>query len=414
MSTPGSAAGNLQQLPQEDNPLAAGRRSTLLGAMFLMATAAIGPGFITQTTTFTVQLGASFAFAILISVVFDIAAQMNTWRVIGVSGQRVQDLGNAVLPGVGYFLAALVVLGGLVFNVGNIAGGGLAFNAMLGIDHKLGAALSGVLAIAVFLSRKAGVAIDRLVVVLGLAMIALTGYVALVSQPPVGEVLKHSVLPESIDFFVVLTLIGGTVGGYMTYAGGHRLLDSGISGVENLREISRASVTGIVITGVIRWLLFLAIFGVISGGAVLSETNPSADAFEAAAGEFGLRLFGIVLWAAVITSVIGSAYTSVSFLTSLSSTIAKRRVWVIVFFIAFCTVVFLLLGRPPVTLLIFAGAFNGMILPVGFSVILWVAARRRDMLRGYRYPKWLLSIGLLAWLMSLFLGYASIRTLFGL
>ena len=32
-------------------------RSALLGAMFLMATSAIGPGFITQTTNFTVQLG---------------------------------------------------------------------------------------------------------------------------------------------------------------------------------------------------------------------------------------------------------------------------------------------------------------------------------------------------------------------
>ena len=41
------------------------RRTALLGAMFLMATSAIGPGFITQTTEFTVRIGASFAFAIL-------------------------------------------------------------------------------------------------------------------------------------------------------------------------------------------------------------------------------------------------------------------------------------------------------------------------------------------------------------
>lgn len=34
-----------------------------MSSMFLMATSAIGPGFITQTTNFTVQLGAAFAFA---------------------------------------------------------------------------------------------------------------------------------------------------------------------------------------------------------------------------------------------------------------------------------------------------------------------------------------------------------------
>src|SRR5215218_6174795 len=81
------------------------RRSALLGAMFLMATSAIGPGFITQTAAFTVQLGAAFAFAILVSILVDIAVQTNVWRVIGISGMRAQELGNKVLPGIGWFLA---------------------------------------------------------------------------------------------------------------------------------------------------------------------------------------------------------------------------------------------------------------------------------------------------------------------
>jgi UPF0271 protein len=49
-----------------------------------------------------------------------------------------------------------------------------------------------------------------------------------------------------------------------------------------------------------------------------------------------------------------------------------------------------LVGAAPVTLLVFAGAFNGLILPIGFTVVLWVAWRRRDLLGGYRYPAWLL------------------------
>ena len=65
-------------------------RVPLLGAMFLMATSAIGPGFITQTTQFTVKLGAAFAFAIVVSVLVDVAIQLNVWRVIGVSGLRAQ------------------------------------------------------------------------------------------------------------------------------------------------------------------------------------------------------------------------------------------------------------------------------------------------------------------------------------
>ncbi len=42
------------------------------GCRLLMATSAIGPGFLTQTATFTNTLAASFGFVILISIILDI------------------------------------------------------------------------------------------------------------------------------------------------------------------------------------------------------------------------------------------------------------------------------------------------------------------------------------------------------
>ena len=97
----------------------------LLGAVFLMATSAIGPGFITQTTKFTDTLKASFGFVILISVLMDIGAQLNIWRIVSVSKSYAQDLANKVVPGSGYILSVLIILGGIAFNIGNIAGAGL-------------------------------------------------------------------------------------------------------------------------------------------------------------------------------------------------------------------------------------------------------------------------------------------------
>ncbi|GAB7192381.1 divalent metal cation transporter [Kineococcus sp. NUM-3379] len=378
--------------------------------MFLMATSAIGPGFITQTTTFTVQLGAAFAFAILVSILVDIALQLNVWRVIGVSGLRAQELGNRVLPGLGWALTALVVVGGLVFNIGNVAGAGLGLDALLGLDPRWGAALSALLAIAVFLSRSAGVALDRIVVVLGIVMIAMTAYVAVVSSPPVGEALRNTVAPETVSFLAITTLIGGTVGGYITYAGAHRLVDAGVTGRENVAEITRGSVTGIVITAVMRTLLFLAVLGVVAGGASLAADNPAASAFQSAAGEVGLRVFGVILWAAALTSVIGASYTSVSFLTT-SSTSPRTRSALTVLFIVASTAFFLLAGAAPVSLLVFAGAFNGMVLPLGLVVVLWVGLRRSDLLGGYRYPRWLIGIGIAAWLVTLYLAYRSLSAL---
>lgn len=388
----------------------ASTRSTLLGAMFLMATSAIGPGFITQTTAFTVQLGAAFAFAIAVSILIDIALQLNVWRVIGVTGRRAQELGNLVAPGLGWVMAALLLVGGFVFNVGNVAGSGLGADAMLGLDPRIGGALSAAVAIGIFLSKRAGVAMDRIVVVLGAVMITLTGYVAVSSGPPVGQALKNVVLPEQVSFLAITTLIGGTIGGYIVYAGAHRLLDSGISGPENVKAITRGSVTGILITGVMRVVLFLAILGVVTAGAALDPERQAASAFEQAAGAVGLRVFGIVLWAAAITSVIGASYTTVSFVTSRTATSERTRSLLVVGFIAATTAIFLALGSaPPQQLLIFAGAFNGLLLPIGIGVLLWVAWRRADLFDGYRYPRWLAAIGTIAWLVTLFLAVRSVQ-----
>ena len=386
------------------------RRTALLGAMFLMATSAIGPGFITQTTVFTAQIGAAFAFAILASILIDIAVQMNVWRVIGVTGLRAQELGNKVLPGVGWFLSGLVFLGGVVFNIGNIAGTGLGANAMMGVDPKIGGAVSAAVAILIFISKKAGMALDRIVVLLGAVMILLMIYVAIVAAPPLGEALKNTFLPETVDFLIITTLVGGTVGGYITYAGAHRMLDSGATGIRHVKEITRSSILGILTTGLMRVLLFLAILGVVAGGTVLSSNNMAAEAFGAAAGEIGLRMFGVVLWAAAITSVIGAAFTSVSFITS-SRTPERKRNLITVAFIAGCAIVYIFLGQAPQQLLIFAGAFNGLILPVGFAVLLWVAWRRRDLMHGYVYPKWLLLVGAAAWILTVFLGWTSVMGL---
>ena len=379
--------------------------------MFLMATSAIGPGFITQTTAFTAQLAAAFAFAIAVSILFDIAIQLNVWRVIGIAGRRAQDLANGVLPGSGYILAALDVLGGLVFNIGNVAGTALGLDAIFGLDVRLGAAISSGVAICIFLVRQAGVAMDRVVVLLGVVMIGLTTFVAIKTKPPVAEALRQTVAPDEVSFLVITTLIGGTVGGYIVYAGAHRLVDNGIKGQEFVPQITRSSITGVLITGLMRVLLFLAILGVVAGGKKLDELNPAGSAFEHALGTTGEIVFGVILWSAAITSVIGASYTSTSFLKVLGAWVTRWERWVVCGFILVSTLIFVVAKTTPVKLLIFAGGFNGLILPFGLGIVLWIAARRRDLMGGYRYPGWLLVIGIVAWVLTIYLGYNSLTGL---
>src|SRR6266496_4219068 len=169
------------------------KNSAILGAAFLMATSAIGPGFLTQTTKFTEELVASFGFVILISILLAIGAQLKIWRIVTVSENRAQDLSNKLLPGLGFFLASLIAFGGLIFNIGNIAGCGLGINVLTGADARYGAIISCLIALGIFWYREAGKLMDSFAKLLGLLMIGLTVYIAFISHPPVGEALYRTV-----------------------------------------------------------------------------------------------------------------------------------------------------------------------------------------------------------------------------
>ncbi|MFE1242902.1 NRAMP family divalent metal transporter [Fictibacillus sp. NPDC058756] len=369
------------------------KASILLGAAFLMATSAIGPGFLTQTTHFTSILAASFGFVILTSIIIDIGAQMNVWRIIAVSEKRAQDIANDVLPGLGFFLAVLIVMGGLAFNIGNVAGAGLGLNVLFGVSAKTGAILSGIIAILVFVVREAGKAMDRFTQVAGFVMIGLTVYVMFTAQPPVGEAVVKTFIPDTIDVLAIVTLVGGTVGGYITFAGAHRLLDAGIKGQENLREVTRSSVSAIGIASIMRIFLFLAALGIVAQGLTLDPDNPPASVFQLAAGNIGYKMFGVVMWAAAITSVVGAAYTSVSFIRTFSPALEKYHKWIIIGFIAVSTLVFAVVGQP-VKILILVGSLNGLILPISLGVML-IAAYKPKIVGDYKHPMWMTIFGVL-------------------
>ena len=391
MDSPSDIVEVAPVIESEQQPARESLRSVLLGAAFLMATSAIGPGFLTQTAVFTAQLGASFGFAILVSVLFDLGAQLNIWRVIAIADARAQVIADRLLPGLGVVLAALVSLGGLAFNIGNIAGAGLGINAMLGLGIIPGALLSAVIGVALFLSREAGRAMDRFAQLLGFLMVGLTLYVAIASRPPLAEAALRTVAPSRLDVLSIITIVGGTVGGYITFAGAHRLLDAGVAGAGAVRRVTQSATTGILVASLMRVVLFLAALGVVSHGLQLDRANPPASVFRLATGEIGYRIFGVVMWSAAITSVIGSAYTSVSFLRSFSTAIDRHWTWAIIAFIALSTVIFVIVGRPVRTLIV-VGALNGFILPISLGVML-VAAYRRSIVGSYRHPAFLTVAG---------------------
>ena len=389
-------------------------RGALIGAAFLMATSAIGPGFLTQTAMFTGSLGPSFGFVILVSLIMSAIAQLNIWRVLCYSGLRGQDVANSLLKGLGFFLAALIALGGLAFNIGNVGGGALGFNALLGIPDTAGCIITGLLAVVIFLSRQAKSIVDQVVKYLGAVMVVVILAVAILTKPPVGEAVKNTFLPSADMgslFPAVLTLLGGTVGGYITFAGAHRLIDAGMTGKGSMKEVNRSSVLGICIAAVFRVLLFLAVLGVVSrfagidlmdpsknaaiGGVAEYSgiSNPAAYAFKVGAGELAYRFAGLVILAASVTSVIGAAYTSVSFLRSFHPSIEKNENHWIIGFISVSTLVMAALG---------------------LGVCLAASGNKKIMGEEYRHPLLLLVLGVIVVLVAAYVGITSLGNLVNL
>ncbi|WP_293009580.1 MULTISPECIES: NRAMP family divalent metal transporter [unclassified Oscillibacter] len=393
-------------------------KSVLLGAAFLMATSAIGPGFLTQTSKFTAQYGPALILIILLAILMDITAQMNIWSIVSVSKMRAQDVANKVLPGLGVVLAVLVAFGGLAFNVGNVGGVALGFNAMFGLNEKAGAVIAGCLGIIIFVNKNAKTIMDKVATILAAIILVTVLVVAVISQPPLGVVAssltKFNEIPSM--FVALTTLLGGSCGGYIAFSGAHRLLDAGISGPENVSHVRKSVLQGCGTSGTVRILLFLAVLGTCMIGpqwnaanadTIINASNPAAEAFRLSAGNLGYRLFGLCLFSAGVSSVVGAAFTSVSFLKTLHPFINKYERQFVVGFITFSSLMMVLVGNAA-QLLIVAGAFNGLILPISLGVMLLACRNKKIVGEEYKHPTWMIVLGVIVVCISLYAGVKAV------
>ncbi|MGR5192645.1 NRAMP family divalent metal transporter [Vibrio rotiferianus] len=367
------------------------QKKAILSVAFLMATTSVGPGFLTQTAVFTNIYKIDMAFPVFASMFITFGIVMNLWRIVGVSGMRIQDIANKVAPGMGYVVGILLALGAVAFNFGNVSGSALGINVLTGVDTTWGALFTGIVGCLLFVVHNASKRMDQMARYLGLFMIILIAYVAMTSLPPVGETLSAAVMPTDVGSLLLptLTIVGGAVGGY--YTGAQRLVDIGLQGKDNVPAIKTAAWAGISIAVVIRILLFMAVFGVIATGATLNSANPAADAFRQGAGEVGYFIFGLVLFVASITSVVGNSYMAISLIKTLFPVVARNeKAWCVGFIII--TSLGTVTMNMPILLLMLAGLVNSIILPIVLGMVL-VATRRKDIVGDYKHPAYLTLTG---------------------
>lgn len=400
-----------QKIKEKDKKV---KLSIRVGAAFIMAASATGPGFMTQASKFTQDFGANLILAILVSILFNIGIQLNVGRVIGVSGMRGQDVANKVVHGWGYLLTFFIIFGGLIFNIGNIGGAALGLQVLTGMSIKLSSIICGIIGILIFTSRSGINLIDKMTKYLGIIMIMIVIYTVSTNNPPIQETINCIMYPENIKplIFPMLTLLGGSVGGYITFVGGHRLIDSGVTGRENIKEIDKSILSGIGIVSMIRILFFLAVLGVVDMGIKLDPLNPAASAFRYGTGELGYKFFGILLCCAGIAATIAATYTSASFLQSLKFMNKKMKTYFSVAFIIISTLIMILVGQPA-NLLVVAGTINGLLLPMILLTIL-VAAKYNKIIGDYKHPLWLYIFGIVSLVTLTYSSFQSLKDVLSL
>ncbi len=377
------------------------------GAAFITANSVMGPGFLIQTSVFTEKLLYSFFFGILFATIVSIIVQLNIWKIITVSGLRVQDLANHLLKNSGYPLSLLVIFGGLAFNIANVSGSGLALNVLFGIDFRIGAAITAMLIIILFLLGNIGKMLDKVATLLGIIKISLVSFIAYKAQPPILKTFETGFSTQSMNAEAIFTIIGGTVGGYICFAGAHRLIDGKVYGLDVQKKITTSSLSSMFIAAFMRYIFYFAVLGVVVLGFQLDKDNPAKTVFSVVGGQLGLTLFGVLLWLASISTILAASYTSISFCKTWHPSLQKNEKWLIIGFILLSSFIFVLIGKPKF-LLILAGKINAFILPILLSVVLG-AALKKDLVKNYQHSKWLMLGG---WFIVIILFTLGIITVF--
>ena len=351
-----------------------------------MATSAIGPGFLTQTVVFTATLGASFGFAILVSVLFDLgpSSPSGAWWSPRASGP---DPGR---PGAARLGQAAHRAGGhrrtRAFNIGNVAGAGLGLDALLGLDPRLGAALCAVIAIGIFLVKEAGRAMDRFAQLMGGVMVVLAVYVAVAAAPAAGRSADPHRRAHPARRAVHRHHRGRHRGRLHHLRRSAPAARCGNRGQGSIGSATRSAILGIGVASLMRVVLFLAALGVVSQGLRLDPANPPASVFQHAAGSAGLPAVrrGHVGGGDHLGGGLGLhlGLVRADLLPPARRADPRSTSAMIVAFIVISTAIFLAIGRP-VTILIAVGALNAFVLPIGLGAML-LASRRADLMQGYR------------------------------
>jgi NRAMP (natural resistance-associated macrophage protein)-like metal ion transporter len=397
-----------------------------IGPGTLVAAAFIGPGTVTLCTIAGVNFGFNLLWAMLLSIIATIVLQEMAAR-LGIIAQK--GLSEVIreeikVPFLKQFITLLIlsaiVIGNASYEAGNISGGILGLETILGeISYNIGELSINFLSIAIgviaFVLLYIGnyKFLEKALVTLVLLMSFSFVVTAIITQPNIAQVLNGLFVPKFPEksLLTIIGLIGTTVVPYNLFLHAS-LVKERWSQKDDLRLAKKDTIVSIILGG----LVSIAI--IISAASIPSkDILNAADLAKGLAplyGEFAKYFLALGLFAAGITSAItaplAAAYVAKGCLGFKGGLQSKwfRLVWMIILFLG---VLFSSIGIKPIEIIKFAQIANGMLLPIIAGILLWIM-NKKNVLGTHVNSKTQNIIGFIILLVSIFLGAKGILKVF--
>jgi manganese transport protein len=393
-----------------------------IGPGTLVAAAFIGPGTVTLCTLAGVNFGFNLLWAMLLSIIATIVLQEMAARLGIISQKGLSEVIREEIKApflkqcITILILSAVVVGNASYEAGNISGGILGLESVLGkysmaigtISINLMSLLIGFIAFTLlyignykFLEK----ALISLVLLMSVSFIA----TAILTKPNLLEVLNGMFVPRFPErsILTIIGLVGTTVVPYNLFLHAS-LVKERWHKKEDVSFARKDTIISIILGG----LVSMAI--IISAAAIkTTDISNAADLAKGLAplyGDFATYFMALGLFAAGITSAItaplAAAYVAKGCLGWSGGLKSKkfRFVW---FAILFLGVLFSSIGIKPIEIIKFAQVANGILLPIIAGILLWIV-NKKSVLGNFVNSKIQNILGFFILVIAIFLGVKGI------
>lgn len=353
----------------------------------LVAAAFIGPGTVTLCTLAGVGYGYALLWAMLLSVIATIVLQEMAARLGIISQKGLSEIIRTEIKSPLFKTLAIIlilsaiVIGNTAYEAGNISGGVLGLETMVGnpsismfgLNIKLLSVIIGALAFVLLYIGNYKIiekALVSLVILMSIAFLV----TAITTKPNIAEIVKGVFVPKfpKDSILTIIGLIGTTVVPYNLFLHAS-LVKEKWKNKNDLKFARKDTIIAVALGGLVSMCI------IISAASIQTQDiNNAADlakGLEPLFGSFAKYFLAIGLFAAGITSAI-TAPLAAAFVASgclgWSSNMKSKKFRAVWMFILIVGVISSSSGIKSIEIIKFAQVANGILLPVIVGFLIWI------------------------------------------